>query len=113
MTANEIYHEIEKSLLDYIPGDWSKAVLEINRKDGVSGYFGIYTTKKGENKGIDVWEYSLDDDMIHELHAVTTEDGQNRWNKLKFTLLAEGKFEVDFIWDQEYQDEVANLNKQK
>jgi len=50
--------------------------------------------------------------VIQELHAITTEDGHSRWNRLRFTLYSTGKFDTDFIWDQEYQDEIDSLNKE-
>ena len=43
---------------------------------------------------------------IKELHEVTTNGDQNRWNRAKFTITPDKKIEIDFIWDQEWQDRV-------
>ncbi len=109
---NRIYHEIGQSLVDYIPEDWQEAILNIKRVKGVAGWQGYYTDVDNNKKNIDVWEYSLNPDIIHELHTLITSDGKSRWNKLNFKLFSTGKFELDFIWDQAYQDEVDQLNNE-
>lgn len=41
------------------------------------------------------------------MHEVTTEGGKNRWNRVKFTLYPDGKFNIDFEWDQALFDEIG------
>ena len=111
MTVNEIYQEIGQSLMNYISEKWNKAILEITRVEKSVGWKGVYVDAQGVQKDIDIWEYSLNPKIIQELHSITTEGGKNKWNKLKFVLFPAGKFEVNFIWDQEYQDAVDKANQ--
>jgi hypothetical protein len=46
-----------------------------------------------------------------DLQKISTKGGGNKWNKAIFTLSQEGKFDMEFIWDQELQDEVDRLAK--
>lgn len=111
MTVDEIYKAIGKSLVDYIPGKWTKAFLKITRGEKVAGYSGTYENQEGKTIDIDIWEYSLNTDLIHQLHAITTGSGQDKWNQLNFVLHADGRLETDFIWDQEHQDKLDKVNK--
>jgi len=58
--------------------------------------------------------FKLDDHVgndFHELYNIMTEEGdQHKWNKAKFKLTPDGKFSIDFDWDQALADEVARLN---
>lgn len=40
-----------------------------------------------------------------ELHEITTEGGNNRWNRAVFTLTPNGVFDMEFIWDQDLHNE--------
>ncbi|HEY8400102.1 MAG TPA: immunity protein YezG family protein [Cytophagaceae bacterium] len=57
----------------------------------------------------------FDDDLeekIKWLHTTTTEEDKNKWNKAKFSVTPDGKFDMEFIWDQEWQDEIDGYNQQ-
>ncbi len=115
MTVNEIYTFIGQELFDAIPeeiSNWEKAIMYCKRLDRFfTGGGKLYLS----NKEIKLdnfeagWEMSR---YIHELHAITTEGGHNRWNKLEFTLYPDFKFNLNFIWDQEWQDEIDGYNKE-
>ena len=49
---------------------------------------------------------------LHHLHQITTKGGHNRWNRAVFKLWPDGKFNMEFIWDQELHDEIERLNKE-
>ena len=110
MTVNEIYNQLAQIIIDSVIEDWQVANLYVERLEKYTGAFGRYLNKEGiecrMNDAKFGYSFSL---LIHELHSITTEGGHNRWNKLKFTLYPTGKFEMDFIWDQEYQDKVDNV----
>lgn len=111
MTVNEIYLEIGQNIYNLIEDDeFLNATLKIERQDKYVGYNGYYFNIKNERKYLDVRNLEINSDSIHELHAITTEGGHNRWNKLEFTLYPDFKFNLEFIWDQEWQDEVDGYN---
>lgn len=43
---------------------------------------------------------------MKELHEYTHQNGFTPWNVFKFTVHKNGDFETEYIWDQEFQDEV-------
>ncbi len=114
MTIDEIYSNIGQSILNAIADEnWTKARLNIEVVgDGVVGYSGEYEVGS-DIKDISVRKISRDiRSWIRELHAITTEGGNNRWNRAVFNLPPDGKFDIDFIWDQNLQDEIERLEKE-
>lgn len=87
-----------------------KAELHIEVLGEMVSNTGNYIDGSGETKQIDVeeFDFQLTFDLL-DLQKITTEGGSNKWNKAIFKLDREGKFEMDFIWDQELQDEVERL----
>lgn len=114
MTVDEIYSNMGQNIFNCIEdGNWTKARLNIEiTGDGVVGYFGEYEIS-GDIKDISVRRISRDiRSWIRELHRITAEGGNNRWNRAVFSLTRDGKFDMDFIWDQPLQDDIERLAKQ-
>ena len=105
MTVGDIYQDIGQRISDSIEEEWQKATLLIDRLENYISVEGSYITE-GIEKRLDEVHGYLFSINIHELHLITTAQAQNKWNKLKIVMLSSGKFEMDFIWDQEYQDEI-------
>jgi hypothetical protein len=113
MTVNEVYNSLGSFLLDLLPDkNWLKAELNIEIQPGVLGMSGdclcddekisLRTRYNDELKSAIKW-----------LHATTTEGGYNKWNKAKFTITPDNQFDMEFIWDQEWQDEVDRYNREE
>lgn len=113
-TVEEIYNFIGQCIYDNLPTDeWLLATLNIEVDKGYAGFDGEFTSMDNQTKNMSLRNFPDDfDDAIHRLYEITTEGGHNRWNKAKFTMDANHKFEIEFIWDQEQQDEVDELNKE-
>ncbi|MCX2429261.1 MULTISPECIES: immunity protein YezG family protein [unclassified Pedobacter] len=113
MTVDEIYEAIAKEILNVINDDWDKACLEFEFVgEGVVGYTGDYVN---DNNKKDIEVENIDDDVtdwLSQLHEITTEGGNNKWNRAIFTLFSTGKFDMEFIWDQELNDEIERLSKE-
>jgi hypothetical protein len=113
MTVNEIYLEIGQAIYDSIEvEDWERAILNIEIQDKYLGTHFVYFLKNNVKKSAKLIKEPNFADSIFELHSITTEGGHNRWNKLAFTLYPDFKFNLDFIWDQEWQDEVDGYNNE-
>jgi len=114
MTVDEIYSSIGQSILSSIEdGNWTKARLDIEIVgDGVVGYSGEYEII-GDIKDISVRKISRDiRNWVRELHKITTEGESNKWNRAVFSLTPDGKFDMNFIWDQALQDDIERLAKE-
>ena len=65
-----------------------------------------------EDKVFDLYVQNFDPEVdfaIMELHKITTEGGKNKWNRAVFSVQPDGAFDMEFIWDQELQDEIERL----
>jgi hypothetical protein len=112
-TINEVYECIAQHLMDCVDNNWSHITFNVERSAGdVIEYTGIFNTLENKEEYLDVFE--LDNhvgDDFHELYSIMTEEGdQHKWNRAIFKLTPDGKFSIDFDWDQELADEVAHLN---
>ncbi|RNL55907.1 hypothetical protein [Pedobacter jejuensis] len=109
MTVDEIYEKIGYSITNAIKVDnWNKAQLALE----VVGDSVDFKGYLNENEKFDApGGFSLAKSILN-LHEITTEGGNNKWNRAIFTLFSTGKFDMEFIWDQELQDEVERLSKE-
>ena len=112
-TVDEIYLAIRNNINDVIKENWGTAILKFEVIGDMVSNQGTYVNEKGENKQIDVDEldFELTFDLL-DLHAITTEGGANKWNRAVYTLTPDGKFDMEFIWDQALQDEIERLSKE-
>lgn len=112
-SIDEIYHDIAQSIVATIENDnWTAAQLHIEVVgEGVVGYTGQYTIGT-EKHDIAVRKLPREiRNWIRELHEITTEGGNNKWNRAIFKLTSSGKFEMEFNQDEALQDEIERLSK--
>lgn len=112
-TVDEIYLDIGQSIANAIEEDnWTNARLDIKIVGaGVVSYTGNYNIGDATHD-LSVRKIPRDiRNWIRELHEITTADGSNKWNESVFTLTPGGKFDMEFIWDQQLQDEIELLAK--
>ncbi|WP_436484615.1 hypothetical protein [Chitinophaga sp. ARDCPP14] len=112
MTADEIYLSIAKGIANAIDeSNWTNAKLDIEVvANGVVGYTGDY---QAGSTAVDLSVRKIPREIrnwIKELHSITTEGGANKWNRAIFRLEPDGKFNIEFIWDQQLHDQVENLS---
>ncbi len=112
----KIYRELAMAVLDILPSDiqFNYVELRIKRLKGNVGFTGHYITHDKKRESLDIWEFRFDTDKIHQLYELTLNHPLQHkdWNRAKFTLYPTGKFDMEYIWDQELQDEVDNYNKE-
>jgi hypothetical protein len=116
MTVNDVYSHLGEKIINAIPpniSNWEKSIMTVHRQEGyiATGAIVIVNGNIIPLDDLDAGFYTSQ--YIHELHTITTEGGHNRWNKLEFTLFPDGKFDLQFIWDQEWQDEIDGYNNVK
>lgn len=111
-TVDEICLAIAENINNSIKENWKIAVLQFEVLDGMVSNTGTYENDSDEKKQIDVddFDFQLTFDIL-ELHRIMIERNSNRWNKAVFNLTSEGKFDMEFIWDQKLNDEIERLNK--
>jgi len=109
-TVDKIYESIVTNISTVINGEWVKAKLDIEVIGEMVSFTGNYLNNKNETKQIDVdeFDFQLTFDVL-ELHKITTEGGNNKWNRAVFSVQPAGAFDMEFIWDQELQDEIERL----
>lgn len=110
MKIEDIYHLIGQSIVDSIEENWSHSILKI-KYTGKSGGFNLNYWSENEKKSISLQNSYNTYEAIEELHKITTEGGNNKWNRIEFKLTSEGDMNLEFIWDQELFDELEKLSK--
>lgn len=92
---------------------WKKAEIKIVRLEGAVKFEGEYFNEYEDlRKNIEVnfgfWEARA----VHNIHKITTTEFPkvDNWNKAIFTLSPDNKFEMEYSWDQELQDQVDKYN---
>ena len=113
MTVDEIYLNIGQGISAAIEDEnWNNAVLNLELVGtGVVGYNGSYSVNN-EQHSLPVRQIPREiKNWVRELHKITTEGDHNKWNKATYTLSSDGQFDIEFIWDQELNDEIERLNK--
>ncbi|WP_404812187.1 hypothetical protein ACIRNY_12130 [Capnocytophaga canimorsus] len=111
-TIEEIYQSLASNINNAIEEDWSKAVVNIETVGEMASFKGFYLNKDNLQNQIEVDDFDFDllFDIL-DLHKITTEGGNNQWNKAIFTLFPNGNFDMEFIWDQAWHDEIVRLSK--
>lgn len=108
----EFFNVIGHAIRNLINEDFVLAELKIKRVENNVGFQGAYYTPKKERKSLEIWDIEIDPDLIHELYFSTQNHELNHkdWNRAVFTLHADNKFNIEYIWDQELHDEIERLN---
>lgn len=102
----DVYKLIANTICNSIDDDWEKAVVEIessfNRMLSTSAH---YIRKNGEEKAFELQDDDQEEDLGEIIFGLQESMfGKHKWNRAVFTLESNGKFNMDFKWDQELQD---------
>ena len=107
---NSLIQTIEQSSeLD----DWNKAILKIEIDVNYLGLSCRYYFTGGKSESYRLKKVDNLGECIRWLHTFTTQMGQTKWNLAIFTLEKNLKFNMEFIWDEEKQQSVDEINKNK
>ena len=112
-TIDDIYSAIASNINSVINEEWIGAELNIETIGEMASFAGNYVNKNDQKRQLDVdeFDFELTFDIL-ELQKITTEDIRNRWNKAIFSLKSDGEFDMQFIWDQHWHDEIVKLSKE-
>jgi hypothetical protein len=112
-TVNEVYNSLGGFLLSLLSNEeWSRAELNLKIQPNVVGMSGKCYTSMNDVSLRTKFDNALEE-RIKWLHTVTTEGEHNKWNKAKFSITPDNKFDMEFIWDETWQEEVNRYNKQE
>ena len=115
MTLKESFAKLAIKIQEDLKNiSWSKAIIKIMRLEGTARFEGEYFNEcEDKGKKIDVnfnfWEARA----VHNIYKITTTEPPivANWNRAIFTLTSDNKFEMEYNWDQELQDQVDGYNK--
>jgi len=87
-----------------------QAELHIEALGEMVSNTGSYINGADETKQLDVedFDFQLTFELL-DLQKITAEGGAEKWNRAVFKLAHEGKFDMEFSWDQASQGEVQRL----
>ncbi|MEK3916192.1 hypothetical protein [Paenibacillus sp. FSL H7-0331] len=116
LVCSETLHRLYQKLSEHFPN------MNVEIKEKIAEYKIEFLTKRFVKEQL-LFEteirtilnndgYKVFDALFYwELHEITTEGGNNKWNKAVFSVQPDGAFDMKFIWDQELQDEIERLAK--
>jgi glutathione peroxidase-family protein len=97
-------------LTNQLNENWNECKIEVEFLEDAAEFDVTYINTKGQildlNGGYNLFK------LFKELHSITTENSENKWNRAKFTLEPTGKFNMEFEWDQALFDEIERLNNE-
>ncbi|MBO0931215.1 hypothetical protein [Fibrella aquatilis] len=112
MTQNEIYDQLIAAVTDNLTSPWTICRLNGRYLDnGLDVEFdGIYLTPDGDEKPLSTDFHEDVTEAVVALYQLRKTQGQSRANVLQLDLSAQGKYTVQYSWDQEIQDEEDHFN---
>lgn len=107
MTIDDVYKSIADNIIANVAEGWSKAHITAERggdnalslEGGYDNGEGVFTPFKFRN-----FDRRVIADF-HQLHKITTKGDSNRWNRASYILHPDGKFSINFQWDQKLADD--------
>jgi hypothetical protein len=114
MEQVEIFNLLANGIIDDLPQGlkFKEAILNIIRLEGVVE-FNSYVIDESDNKiNLEVsmgYKYAK---AVLELYSITQTQSpvHKNWNRAKYTLFPEGKMSIEYIWDEDLQNEVDAYN---
>ena len=114
MDFKDIFVQLANVVIESVQGieSWQKACLYVKRLKGNTGFESTYINKAGDEIKIDTTADYYTHRTVGRLYELTQHSIPNHkdWNRAIFTLFPNGKFEIEYIWDQALQDEVDGYN---
>lgn len=113
MTIEEVHRSLEHFLIDLIgTNSWTRAELNIEIQPKMLGMSG--DSYNGQIRNNLRTRYSEElGNKIKWLHKHTTEGGNQKWNKAQVHLTPNDKLEIQFIWDEQWQNEIDTYNSRE
>ena len=116
METQKIFELLANKVLDSVEGiiNWKSAALKIKRLEGNVGFESYYVSSNEGQIDIDTKVNYQTAKAIHKLYEFTQNNPlkHKKWNRAVFTLYPDNQFNMEYIWDQELQDEVDGYNKE-
>ena len=109
--VNDLYKVIAESIQNSAKEEWNEAVLRLMVTNKVVEYNLNFFESNGGKKSARFVRPDNMSEIILDFHKAMTEGSSNHWNRAIFKLWPGGKFDMEFIWDQELHDEIERLNK--
>lgn len=119
MSDTEFKNELKNYISDLLIGKQVvKTEFYINLQPGLISYGGHFTLADNESIPLDIRQKGKSSnrafaDKVKLFHKQSTNRGLNKWNKALFTVDNKGLMEIDFIWDEVWEQEEINSYDQQ
>ncbi len=108
-TVRDIYAFIGQKIVDSISEDWLEAKVNLDSIGNNVKTYGYFVSLENERKSLSLKMGFQGAKKVLRLKEIIGENPKNKWNRAVFSLKPDGDFDMEFIWDQELQDEVESF----
>ena len=112
-SEKEAFVFFASTMLRYMDGkEFSACYLKIKRQVKMAGFSESYKDPDGVVKYFEIENGSEVCDVILDLYTITQTQPpiHKDWNKAVFTLYPDGKADMEYIWDAEWQARIDKYN---
>ena len=113
MEQKEIFEKLANVTLKSVENisNWYKAILYIERQEKSVGFKSSYLNEKEEEIFIDTEADYFTSKAVQELYKLTQSHNLTHinWNKAKFIIDSKNKIDIEYYRDENWQNEVDNL----
>lgn len=108
--ADTVFQAIAESIQEAIPEEWTTAVMQaIFYRDG-STFFGEYR-RKADDKLKDFATTAAGERALAQLREKFRESGKRLWGQVAFEITSDGKFNIEFGYDNCDDNGDTNFNE--
>lgn len=114
MEKKEIYEILAEATLKSVINitDWIKVKLYIERQEKSVGFESAYINVHDEEILVDTEADYFASKAVKELYHFTNQSLEHKdWNKAVCTVTIDGELSIEYIWDQEWQDEIDSYDR--
>ncbi len=107
-----IYANISAMMIKAMDPLWSEAVLEVELHSLAIGLSGGYLRSVDSEPSSFTFQREDKKNLINaliKLHLQTGKDEDNCWNTMTYHLHTDGRYKVDFSWNQALADDIEKV----
>ncbi|MFA0960281.1 hypothetical protein AB9P05_00595 [Roseivirga sp. BDSF3-8] len=114
MSQEEIFQILGKAALKSVANisEWKEVILYIERQEKSIGFKSSYISVDDQEIRVDTEADYFTSKAVKNLYDLTSKHPMKHknWNKAKFIVDLENQFHIEYIWDQDWENEINSFS---